>query len=197
MQTTVQLDQIHQLVERRHENPFEILGPHEVADAGASALAIRGFFPWSKRAWIVDSEKNDARVPMRRIHPSGLYEGLCDVNGGRRPGRYQFRVADDRGNEIAMHDPYAFPPLLTDYDLFLLGQGTHWKSYEKLGAHVRTIDGIEGVNFAVWAPNATSVSVIGDFNYWDGRLHQCKHIPSGFGNCSFPGFPSVPSTSIK
>jgi 1,4-alpha-glucan branching enzyme len=125
---------------------------------------------------------------MRRIHPAGLYEGLCDVNGGCRPGRYQFRVADESGNEIAMHDPYAFPPYLTEYDLFLLSQGNHWKSYEKLGAHVRRIDGVEGVNFSVWAPNASSVSVIGDFNYWDGRLHQMrKHIPSGFWELFIPG----------
>ena len=64
-----------------------------------------------------------------------------------------------------------FPPLLTDYDLYLLGEGRHWGSYSKLGAQLRTVDGVEGVNFAVWAPNATGCSIIGDFNSWDGRRH--------------------------
>ncbi|MCA9217158.1 MAG: 1,4-alpha-glucan branching enzyme, partial [Planctomycetales bacterium] len=87
-----------------------------------------------------------------------------------------------------MHDPYAFPPLLSDFDLYLLGEGRHWHSYEKLGAHVRTIDGVTGVNFAVWAPNASGVSIVGDFNRWDGRLHPMrKHIPSGIWELFIPG----------
>ena len=87
-----------------------------------------------------------------------------------------------------MRDPYAFPPLLTDYDLHLIGEGTHWKSYERLGAHLRTVDGVEGVNFAVWAPNATGVSIIGDFNGWDGRRHPMrKRIPSGIWELFVPG----------
>ncbi|GIX01635.1 MAG: hypothetical protein KatS3mg112_0572 [Thermogutta sp.] len=87
-----------------------------------------------------------------------------------------------------MHDPYTFPPLLTDYDLYLLGEGRHWRCYNKLGAQLRTVNGVEGVNFAVWAPNATSVSVIGDFNRWDGRCHPMrKHIPNGFWEIFIPG----------
>ncbi len=87
-----------------------------------------------------------------------------------------------------MHDPYAFPPMLTDYDLHLLGEGTHWQSYERLGAHLRTVDGVTGVNFAVWAPNAESVTVVGDFNMWDRRSHAMrKHIPSGVWELFIPG----------
>ncbi len=87
-----------------------------------------------------------------------------------------------------MHDPYSFPHLLTDYDLHLLGEGTHWQCYNRLGTQLRTIDGVDGVNFAVWAPNATSVSVVGDFNAWDGRRHPMrKHIPSGFWELFIPG----------
>lgn len=86
------------------------------------------------------------------------------------------------------HDPYAFPPLLTDFDLHLLNEGTHWQSYHKLGAQIRTIGGVKGVNFTVWAPNATSVSLIGDFNHWDDRRHAMrKHIPSGFWELFVPG----------
>ncbi len=87
-----------------------------------------------------------------------------------------------------MHDPYAFPHLLTDYDFHLLNEGTHWQCYNKLGAQLRTIDGVEGVNFAVWAPNATGVALIGDFNGWDLRRHPMrKHIPSGFWELFMPG----------
>ena len=98
-----------------------------------------------------------------------------------------FRVADDDGEVTTMHDPYAFDSLLTDFDFYLFGQGRHERIYEKLGAHVRTVDGVTGTNFAVWAPNATSVSVVGDFNKWDARRHPMrKHIPSGIWELFVP-----------
>ncbi len=99
------------------------------------------------------------------------------------------RVAEEGGKKtITMHDPYSFPHLLTDYDLYLLNEGRHWQCYNRLGAQLRKIDGVDGVNFAVWAPNATSVSVVGDFNNWDGRRHPMrKHIPSGFWELFVPG----------
>ncbi len=78
--------------------------------------------------------------------------------------------------------------MLTEFDLYLLNEGRNWRSYDRLGAQLRVIDGIAGVNFAVWAPNATSVSVVGDFNAWDGRRHPMrKHIPSGFWELFVPG----------
>ena len=102
--------------------------------------------------------------------------------------RYLLRVSDQRGGQSTQHDPYAFPPLMSDYDLYLLGEGRHWNSYQKLGAQLRSVEGIEGVNFAVWAPNATGVSVIGDFNNWDFRRHSMrKHIPSGIWELFVPG----------
>ena len=98
------------------------------------------------------------------------------------------RAADQRGQQTTMHDPYAFPPLLTEYDLHLLAEGRHWKSYQRLGAQLRTIDGVAGVNFAVWAPNAAGVSIVGDFNNWDARFHAMrKHIPSGVWELFIPG----------
>ncbi len=94
--------------------------------------------------------------------------------------RYQFRVAGNDGEVTTMHDPYSFSSLLTDYDFYLFGQGRHERIYDKLGAQLRTIDGVTGTNFAVWAPNATAVSVIGEFNRWDTRRHPMrKHVPSG------------------
>ena len=199
MRTTLSLEDIGRLVEQRHENPFELLGPHEVIVGGRRATAVRAFLPHSKQAWVVDgadaegSQKNPGR-PMRRIHPAGLYEAICPTDSisppsnGNGSGKYMIRVSDQDGKKTNMHDPYAFPQLLTDYDLHLLNEGTHWDCYNKLGAQLRTIDGVEGVNFAVWAPNATSVAVVGDFNAWDGRRHPMgKHIPSGFWELFVPG----------
>jgi 1,4-alpha-glucan branching enzyme len=183
------LETIGRLIEGRSENPFEVLGPHEIVEGQRRAMAVRAFLPESAQAWIVDETHSAVPRPMRRIHPAGLYEAICPLpESGQPQQRYLLQVADSSGNRATMHDPYSFPQLLTDYDLHLLNEGTHWRSYEKLGAQLRTIDGVDGVNFAVWAPNATSVSVIGDFNGWDGRRHPLrKHIPGGFWELFVPG----------
>lgn len=90
-----------------------------------------------------------------------------------------------------MHDPYAFDPLLTDYDLHLLGEGQHWRSYERLGAHLREVNGVKGVNFAVWAPDAQGISIVGDFNSWEAKRNPMrKHIPSGVWELFIPGLPN-------
>jgi 1,4-alpha-glucan branching enzyme len=188
----VDLENIGRLIEGRHENPFELLGPHEVNTAGRRALAVRAYLPQSTQAWVVDSAADDSMRPMRRIHPAGLFEAICPLaegNQGKNGSRhYQIRMTDVDGKKTTMHDPYSFPPFLSDYDRYLLNEGHHWQSYDKLGAQLRTIDGVDGVNFAVWAPNATGVSLVGDFNGWDSRRHPMrKHIPSGFWELFVPG----------
>ncbi|NQU20622.1 MAG: 1,4-alpha-glucan branching protein GlgB, partial [Candidatus Nealsonbacteria bacterium] len=188
MRTTLELDTIGRLVEGRHENPFDLLGPHEVDDSGRRALAVRAFLPGSRQAWVVDPAHAGPERPMRRIHPAGVFEAICPCQDEDKPSRYMIRSTDEDGKNQVMHDPYAFPQLLTDYDLHLLNEGTHWQCYEKLGAQLRVIDGVEGVNFAVWAPDATSVSLVGDFNGWDARRHPLrKHVPSGFWELFVPG----------
>ncbi|WP_146563068.1 1,4-alpha-glucan branching protein GlgB [Posidoniimonas corsicana] len=191
MRTQVPLEAISPLIGCHHENPFALLGPHQVEDNGRKALAVRAFLPEAKQAWVVDAAHGEAR-PMRRIHPAGLYEaihstedsGLSQLDGAS----YAIQVIDKNGERTTMHDPYAFEPLLGDIDLHLLGEGKHWSSYERLGAHLRTIDGVTGVNFAVWAPNAQGVSVVGDFNGWNAKLNQMrKHIPSGVWELFVPG----------
>ncbi|MCA9258456.1 MAG: hypothetical protein KDA61_04615, partial [Planctomycetales bacterium] len=189
MRSFVDVASIGPVVHGYHENPFEVLGPHEVVADGRRALSVRAYLPDSSQAWLIDPQEGESR-PMRRIHPAGLFEAICpaDMHSPESGRTYQLRAIDSHGNQTTMHDPYAFPPLLSEYDLHLLGEGRHWQSYEKLGAHLREINGVKGVNIAVWAPNAESVSVVGEFNQWDRRKHAMrKHIPSGVWELFIPG----------
>jgi len=191
VRSQVDVNAIAPVIHGTHENPFEILGPHEIEENGRRALAVRAFLPESQQVWLVD-QKHGLSQPMRRIHPSGLFEAICDaeIHDQQQGPSYQFRAVNQAGQQTTMHDPYAFPPLLSDYDLHLLGEGSHWKSYEKLGAHLREVNGVKGVNFAVWAPNAESVSIVGDFNAWDRRLHAMrKHTSSGVWELFLPELP--------
>jgi 1,4-alpha-glucan branching enzyme len=182
----VELGQLTPLIEGRHENPFELLGPHRMTAGDQPVTAVRTFQPQSQQVWLVHPDQG--QVPMRQVHPAGLFETICTMIEETNPAAYKLRSIDDRGQETESHDPYAFPPLVTDYDLHLMGEGNHWDIYERMGAHLRTVDGITGVNFAVWAPNATGVSVVGDFNQWDARRHSMrKHVPSGVWELFVPG----------
>ena len=191
MRSQVDVQQIAPVIHGYHENPFEVLGPHEIEESGRRALAVRAYLPDSQQVWVVD-QQHGLSHPMRRIHPAGLFEAICnpEIKQQSATPSYKFRAVNQAGEERTMHDHYAFPPLLTDYDLHLLAEGRHWDSYERLGAHVREIDGIIGINFAVWAPNAEAVSIVGDFNGWDRRTHAMrKHIPSGIWELFIPDLP--------
>ncbi len=171
MKTHVTLDGIGALAEGRHERPLDVLGPQEVEVNGKKAVTVRAFLPKSKQAWILH-ESHELQQPMRRIHPSGMFEAILPWAARKNEARYQLRTEDAAGNQIIMHDPYAYSPLLSEFDLHLIGEGRHWSAYDKMGAHLRTVDGVQGDNFAVWAQNASGVSVVGNFNDWDGSQHQ-------------------------
>ena len=188
MQSQVNVQAIAPVIHGHHENPFEVLGPHEIEENGRRALAVRAYLPESQQVWLVDAKHGFSR-PMRKIHPAGLFEAICppDLHHDQQGSTYQLRAVGPTGEQTTMHDPYAFPALLSDYDLHLLAEGRHWQSYRKLGAHVREVNGVTGVNFAVWAPNAENVSIVGQFNRWDRRPHaMCKHIPSGVWELFIP-----------
>ena len=186
MRTRASLESISALVEGRLPDPGTLLGPHEIEMQGRKAVAIRAYFPNSARVWLVD-EAHKIKRPMRRIHPAGLYESVCSPPENDGPFQYQLTVADHTGETITMHDPYNFDSLLTEFDFHLIGEGTHYDAYEKLGAQLRTVDGVAGVNFAVWAPNAQNVSVVGNFNEWDSRIHAMrKHVPCGIWEVFIP-----------
>ena len=189
MRSQVDVNAIAPVIHGYHENPHDVLGPHKIIENGRQLLAVRAYLPDSQQAWLVDPREG-ATHPMRQIHPAGLFEAICpqDIHDCQLGRNYQLRAVEPSGRQVTMHDPYAFPPLLSDYDLHLLGEGRHWQSYQKLGAHVRVVNGVRGVNFAVWAPNAESVSVVGEFNNWDRRRHAMrKHIPSGVWELFIPG----------
>jgi 1,4-alpha-glucan branching enzyme len=164
------LEHIERLIKAEHCNPDEVLGPHATSVNGKPAFLVRAFVPEAREARVIPHSPSGGPVPMKRVHEAGLFEAVVPrVNGGLR---YRLQVMDLEGTVTERHDPYAFPPLISDHDLHLFSEGRLWRAYETLGAHVRTVNGVTGVHFAVWAPNAARVSVVGEFNRWDGRYHQ-------------------------
>jgi len=197
LRTNVSLASVRALVDGKHGDPSSILGPHQVESEEGEALAVRAFLPQIEQAWVVPQQTPEQRqtteqLPpqlMRRIHPAGLFEAICPVElkSGTTQPNYHLRLAQPSGETTIMHDPYAFDPLLSDFDLHLYGEGSMRRAYDKFGAQLRTEGDVSGVNFAVWAPNARSVSVVGDFNNWDSRTHPLrKLIPSGIWELFVP-----------
>ena len=157
------------IVEGRHSDPFHYLGLHH--EGGKTV--VRAFLPEASAVEAID--ERGAAAKLARIHDAGLFAGTMP-NGSQR---YQLR-AKFGDNVVELEDPYRFPPVLSDLDLYLLGEGTDQRLYDKLGAHPRTLDGVDGVAFVVFAPNARRVSVVGDFNYWDARRHPMRVRGNGY-----------------
>jgi len=159
-----------------HADPFAYLGRHE----NAGRVVVRALVPDADRVGVVDESGNE--TALDRIDPAGLFGGTVP------PPCRRYRLRAHYHDAVAeFEDAYRFPPLLSAFDLHLLGEGTHLRAYDKLGAHPLTIDGVAGVGFVVLAPNARRVSVIGDFNRWDGRCHQMRVRGSGFWEIFVPG----------
>jgi 1,4-alpha-glucan branching enzyme len=166
---TLHADQIAAICGGYHGAPFDVLGPHVVSQGGEETLAVRAFRPLDAQVYVVDSASGE-RTQMTCVDPAGFFEAV--FVGRTQPFAYRLVVVDGEGNEYELEDPYRFRDwLLTDFDIYLHGEGNFFDSYTKLGAQMRTVEGVAGVNFAVWAPNALRVSVIGEFNLWDDRVH--------------------------
>lgn len=179
---------IDQIVHSAHWDPFAVLGQHESAANGKPARAVRAFLPQARRAWVIDTTKPESRrrVELNRVHDDGFFEALFPSQSTAFP--YQLAVENHEGHAWEFDDPYRFSPVLTDFDLHLLAEGTHLRNYEKLGAHIIIHEGVKGVCFSVWAPNALRVSVVGAFNHWDGRRHPMRNRgPSGIWELFVPG----------
>jgi len=175
-----------------HGAPRTVLGPQPVTVGGLPGVVIRTFRPLDQAVFVhlLDS---DQRLPMLRTDPAGFFE--LWLPDGDTQMTYRLCVQDGAGQEREIEDPYRFPLYLTDYELYLHGEGNFFQSYTKLGAQFRTVEGIQGVNFAVWAPNAQRVSLIGEFNGWDNRVHAMHVRTGGVWEIFVPNL--VPGTSYK
>ena len=173
--------EITALVEARHGDPFSFLGMHKTG----RGLVVRGLFPNAEQMVVVESATGAVVAEGLRVHLDGLF--VATIVGRREVFRYRLRVSAG-GVVREFDDIYGLLPVLGDLDLHLLAEGNHFGSYRKLGAHPIEHQGVEGILFAVWAPNARSVSVVGDFNAWDGRRMPMRlRGATGFWELFVPG----------
>jgi 1,4-alpha-glucan branching enzyme len=166
------LEDVDALRRGRHPDPFGVLGCHVGEDGQRE---VRAFLPGAQAVWLLDPD-GAAPAPLACRHDDGVFEGLwaraAEAATHRQPYQLSVRWAD--GGESQLEDPYRFGTVLGEMDVWLLGEGRHLRPHEVLGAHPRVMDGVAGTAFTVWAPNASRVSVVGDFNFWDGRRHPMR-----------------------
>src|SRR5437868_4513846 len=164
-------DELNSFLSATHADPFRVLGPHRLGDD----LAIRIFRPDVKSvAVVVNGQAPGDTIEAEKVHSSGFF--CAKIPGAKRDLDYHVHFTAHSGDEWTTRDPYRYGPIMGEVDLHLFAEGQHWRIYDKFGAHLRTLDGERGVYFAVWAPNAQRVSVVGDFNNWDGRVHPMRRL---------------------
>ncbi|MDR3431258.1 MAG: 1,4-alpha-glucan branching protein GlgB [Rouxiella aceris] len=158
---------INQIISGHYADPFSLLGMHDVA----TGLEVRALLPDADQVWVIDTQKQRRVAELRRYDDRGFF--AAQIPRRKKHFRYQLEV---RWGEVVhiIDDPYRFGTLLQELDIWLLAEGTHLRPYEKLGSHPMTLDDVDGVSFAVWAPNAARISVVGEFNFWDGRRHPMR-----------------------
>jgi 1,4-alpha-glucan branching enzyme len=161
---------IERLLARDHPEPHALLGAH----AAKGGVLVRAFRPDAES--VVAHPAGGKPAPLERVHPGGVFEAI--LKGAELPLRYELEVGYPGGATFRITDPYAFLPTIGELDQHLISEGRHEELYGALGAHLREVDGVAGTSFAVWAPAARSVSVVGDFNSWDGRLHPMRSLGS-------------------
>jgi 1,4-alpha-glucan branching enzyme len=166
--TNLSPEDIDKIINSNHWDPFQVLGFHGLNGKSAGNSVIRFFIPEVKNVEIIINQKS---YVMEKIHETGLYEYVLDK---KEKPEYKFKITNWENHSWELNDPYCFSPVFTDYDLHLFSEGNHFKIYEKLGAHLMNHEKHDGVFFSVWAPNAKRVSVIGNFNHWDGRCNPMR-----------------------
>ncbi len=169
MPQTIHPDAITALVSGEIGAPSSLLGRHQIGDD----VSIRVFRPWAKQVDLINDDAG-LRAPMTLLHEEGLF--IADLDLTWADAAYHFEAVTIEDERETFRDAYGYPPLLTDYDRYLFGQGENREIFRKLGAHRRNINGLSGINFAVWAPNCYKVALIGDFNRWDPRAHAMENI---------------------
>jgi 1,4-alpha-glucan branching enzyme len=172
-------------LEAKNGNPHTFLGMHKVKKGRGQSVVVRAFIREAAKCEIVELATGKA-TELAQLAPEGFFEG--SLAGHAEVFRYQLRATLHSGEIRQFFDPYSFLPTLGDLDLHLFNEGTDHFIYKKLGAHVRIVDGVPGVTFAVWAPSARRVSVVGNFNHWDGRYHPMRPLgASGVWELFIPG----------
>jgi len=156
-------DELQRIRDARHHDPFEVLGCHP----DGNQTLVRVFNPQAEEVSIAEGN-----LKLERIPGSDFFEWRGD--GSQLPEHYRLIWCDKEHRGHINHDPYTYGPQLPDFDIHLFGEGRHHHAYRILGAHEHEVDGVGGIRFAVWAPNAERVSVVGDFNEWDGRRHSMR-----------------------
>ena len=171
MNATVSAEIVAAVAGAYHSTPFDVLGIHPVQVDDRPAVAVRAFQPQAAKVAVRRPGVKRA-TPMARVGTDGFFEAV--FRGKRELFPYTLLITAADGTTAEIEDPYRFPPVLTDFDLHLFGEGTNYRTYRRLGAHLIELEGVAGVSFAVWAPNAERVSVVGLFNGWDGRRHPMR-----------------------
>ena len=162
-----------------HGDAFGVLGSHALSNNGKTEWEVRAFYPQAKEVDLLAAGKV---VQMERAHPTGVFTARIHA----QPESYRFRITDQNGIVTEADDVYAFQPLISEFDLHLLSEGTNYEGYNSLGAHVVTENGVLGTRFAVWAPNAIVVSVVGNFNDWDTRRNPMRARTGGIWEIFLP-----------
>jgi 1,4-alpha-glucan branching enzyme len=168
--------EIDRVIYADHSDPFSILGMHKQLVDGTEKLVVRAFLPQARKVGVVDSATGTVVADLPQVRNEGFFAG--PIADSKQAFRYRLRLLPYGSEQpYEIEDPYRFGQVLGELDIHLLVEGTHLRAFEKLGAHVTTMDGVAGATFAVWAPNAKKCSVIGDFNGWDGRRHpmRCRY----------------------
>jgi 1,4-alpha-glucan branching enzyme len=179
--STLPDDDFYPLIEARHGDPFKILGLREFQGSWFG----RVWRPDAAEVTLIDAQDGARRFPLAKVHPDGFFESV--LRGVEGPFDYRLEFKSHEGVAWIDRDAYSFGPILGEMDIYLFNEGTHYEVYKKLGAHVMEIGGVRGTHFAVWAPNAQRVSVTGDFNRWDGRVHPMrKMVPAGIWEIFLP-----------
>jgi len=170
--------EIQAAIQARHQNIFAFLGAHDV---GGGKQVVRTIQPYAAAVEVI---VNGQRYEAPKLHEDGCYEAVTPT------GLYEIDITDHEGLTQRMVDPYSFGLLLGEQDVHFFREGSHQRLWEMLGARMKSVDGVDGCQFAVWAPNAQRVSVIGDWNRWDGRVHVMRHrIEAGVWEIFIPGLP--------
>ena len=185
MKSTVADEDLYPIIEARHADPFSVLGPHPVNVDGQPCVAIRAFLPGADKLELLLDQDGVVRTHDVPRVEDAFFEVL--VPGSSRPS-YRLRAYQGPEHSWTFEDPYRFPPVLGDLDIHLIGEGSHYRNFERMGSQQFTLEGVQGVLFAVWAPNARRVSLVGDFNDWDGRRNPMRlRGSSGIWEIFMPG----------